>query len=280
MLIRSTGIPYSNFIFRSPDTEGSGGNEGNSEGGNTENLPPAGSEDDSAIKAAIAKAVEEQIAGLKAKNAELIATNKKAKSELEALKSKPTLTEEEYTQFATLKEKIERDEFLRLLTEGKSDEVVERMTKRARLDYESKLAASNEMAAKAEAKAAEIQQKLEATLVNGEITLAAAGSVKPQYVGLIGNMVKDRVKVIDGAVRVVNSEGEIEMSVNGKTPLTVSDLVETLRSDYSDLFVVSTGGGAGGSTKKPQGQSSKLSTEAASKLSMDEFARLRNQGKI
>lgn len=279
MFIRS--IDKYNFIVRSADAEGSGGG---TEGSPTPSTDPgtsdaAPSDAEAEIQKRVEEAVAQAIAGLKRKNEELIGKEKRLKAELEAAAKKPSLSDDEYTQFMTLRERIERDDLLRLFAEGKSDEVIERVTKKTRIEAEVKLAAEAEARAKIEAEAAQLRSRLEQTLIHNEITKASAGSVKPQYQDLVTRLVSDRVKLVDGNVRIVNAEGEVEMTANGAKPLTVSDYIETLRGNMSDLFVTSTGGGAGGSGK-PRSGSTKLSMDAAAELPMEDYMRLRREGKI
>lgn len=272
-------------IVRSADVEGSGGSNGD---GKTETKPNGtgteGAGDtkpvDTDVEALIAKAVAEAVAGLKKKNEEVIGRNKKLTDELAAAKAKPALSDEEYTDYKSLKERLERDEMLRLLADGKSDELIERVTKKTRLDAEAKLAAEAEARTAKEREATEWKSRYEQTLVNVEITKAAAAQVKPQYQDLVTKLVAERVKLMDGNIRVVNADGEIEMTANGAKPLSVGDYIETLRNTYADLFVGSSGGGASGSSKKTTGTSNKLSMEAAANLPMEDFMRLRAEGKI
>lgn len=281
-----TRFNKSEFFLRSADTEGSGGRDGsNTEGGEK---PDANKNDDNDnqnddkndIQKLIEKAVADAVAGLKKKNEEVIGTNKKLKDELSAVKSKPTLSDDEYAEFRSLKEKLERDEMLRLLADGKSEELIERVTKKTRLDAEAKLAAEVEARSTKEREATEWKSRYEQTLVHVEVAKTVATAVKPQYQDLVTKLVAERVKLVDGNVRVVNADGEIEMTANGLKPLAVSDYVETLRSSYSDLFVGSTGGGAGGSGKKSTGTSNRLSMDAVEGMSMEDYARLRTEGKI
>jgi hypothetical protein len=269
-------------ITRNADVEGSGGTEIDGNTTTTTAEPAdttAGNEDP--VQKLIEKAVADAVAGLRKKNEEVIGKNKQLNEQLTAAKAKPTLTEEEYASYASLKEKMERDEMLRLFAEGKSEEVIERVTKRTRLDAEAKLAAEAEARVAKEREASEWKTRYEQTMVNVEIARATAGStVKPAYADLVAKLISDRVKLVDGAVRVVNADGEIEMTGNGTKPLTVADAVEMLRSSYSDLFATSSGGGAGGSPKKGPGSSNKLAMEAAERLSMADYARLRSEGKI
>ena len=270
------------FITRNADVEGSGGAGGNEDGTGGEGAGTGAGDAPPDIAKLVEKAVAEAVAGLKRKNDEVIGANKKLKGELDAAKAKPSLSDEEYTEFKSLKEKIERDEFLRMMTEGKSEEVIERVTKRTRLDAEAKLAAEIETRRTTETQVNQYKSLYEQTLITNEITKSAAPVVKPQYTDLVTKLVGERVKLVDGAIRVVNTDGEIEMTANGAKPLSVADYIETLRASYSDLFVTSSGGGAGGSGNKGAGRgtSNKISADAAEGLGMEDYMRLRAEGKI
>jgi hypothetical protein len=269
-------------LYRNAEGGASGG-EGTttppeaSDGDKTPGSAPSGQED---VTKLIEKAVADAVAGLKRKNEEVIGDNKKLKDQLAQLKTKPSLSDEEYTEFKTLKERMERDELLKALAEGKSEEVIDKVTRKTKIDYEAKLAAEAEATTKAREDALSSRRLLEQTLVNMEITKAAASTVKPPYQDLVTRLLADRVKLVDGAVRVVDADGNIEMGANGNKPLAVSDLLETLRGTYADLFIVSSGGGAAGSGKRPTGTSSKVSVEAAGEMSFEDYARLRNEGRI
>jgi hypothetical protein len=235
-----------------------------------------------AIKAAVEKAVADAVAGLRKKNEEVIGDNKKLKSELANLKTKPTLTEEEHANYLALKERIERDELLKALSEGKSEEVIEKVTRKTRVEYDAKLAAEVEAAAKVKADAESWRVKYEKTRIENEIQRAAAGSVKPEYVELISRIVAERVRISDDAVRIVDDTGTVQNNASGTKPLTVSDYVESLRGAYKDLFVVSTGGGAAGSSTKATGAANKtkMAAELAGELPFQDYERLRKEGRI
>ena len=169
------------FFLRSPDAEGSGGEAPPADQNGAKTGDEGSKDDNTDVAAMIAKAVADAVAGLKTKNAELIGKEKKLKDELAAAKAQPTLSEDEYTEFRSLKERIERDEMLRMLTEGKSEELIERVTKKARIDADTKLAAEAEARAASAREAGEWKSRYEQTLVNIEITKSAAAAVKPQY---------------------------------------------------------------------------------------------------
>lgn len=276
-------------ILRNADIEGSGGNDEATAAAALEAAVAAKIAEDAAkaadsadpAKVAFDKAVADAVAALQKKNVEVIGANKKLKDELAAAKAKPGISDEDFAEFTNLKERIARDELLRLMTEGKSEEALAAVTKRTRIEYEAKIAAEAEKSAKITAESDTWRTRYEQTLVNVEVTKATAGAIKPGYQDLMLKLVDGRVKLIDGEVRVVSADGEIEMTANGAHPLTVGEYIESMRPKYGDLFVPSAGGGAGGSGRKPTGTgSTKVSSEVAANAPMDEYIKLRADGRI
>jgi hypothetical protein len=87
------------------------------------------------------------------------------------------------------------------------------------------------------------------------------------------------VKFVDGQVRVVDADGDVVTGKNGK-PISLAEHIESFRTTYGDLFVTSQGGGAGGSGSQKPSSNGKLSQEAASELSMEDFMAARAKGRI
>ena len=277
------------FIVRSADVEGSGGSEEDTgtptpatddkgASGGTKAPDPA-----TDVKAMIAQEVANAVAGLKKKNDELLGSLKKTKEALDAAKAQPTLTEDEFKRYAELKEKLERDELLAAMADGKTEEVIDKVTRKTRMEADAKLAAEVEARTKAQEAAAEATRKYDDTLISVEITKAAAPHVKPAYSELVTDMVRKNVKLIDGVARVVNSDGEIEMTANGAAPLSLNDYIEGLRNKYADLFLASSGGGAGGSGTPAGGRqatSTKVASEVAGSMTMEQYMAARKSGNI
>lgn len=220
-----------------------------------------------------AERLEKETVGLRNKVDELIGENRK-------LKGKPTLTDEEYAQYRQIQERIARDELLKLMAEGKSEEALDIATKRVRAEYEAKITAEAEEKARIAAEAQSARQALDSTKISIEVTRAASTTVQQEYQPLLETIINKQLKVVDGEVRVVNEDGTVKNGANGK-PMTVTDLIESLRPNYPALFKPSSGGGAGGSSKSSGNLvAGKLTAEAAAELPMDEFIRLRKEGKI
>jgi hypothetical protein len=272
MFIRTSGTIVPQFFRDAADANAGAAEPGNDETGTSTEAPD--------IEKIVAEAVAAATAGLKKKNEELIGKEKALKTELSAVKAKPALSDEEFTEYTTIKGKLERDALLRDLADGKSEDVIERLTRRTRLELEAKVAAEAEQRTAKEAEAAQWRNRYEQTLIDVEVTRAAAALVKPAYQDLVLKLVGEKIKLVDGAVRVVNDNGDIEMTANGARPLAVADYIESLRTNYGDLFVTSAGGGAGGSGKKTPGTSRTVSMELAGEASMEDYVRMRREGKI
>jgi uncharacterized cupin superfamily protein len=271
---------YSKFrVLYAPASEGGGGGEG-IEDTNSSGADDSTGDDD---KAALAKLIEEAVAkateGLKRKNTELIGKTKKLQEDLNAAKNtQPALSDQELQEYRTLKDKMERDEMLRAIAEGKSDEVIAKATSKTRAEYEAKLAAAQAERERLAQEATSARTELETAKISAAITSAAAGAVKPQYQELVERLVRENVRLIDGQVQVVDAQGEPQFSQKG-TPMTVAEYVDTLRPTYSDLFLSASGGGASGSPKN-RGNSNIISLEAAGEMSMENYIKWRKQQAI
>jgi len=228
------------------------------------------------LEARIAKAVEEATKGLKKKNDELLGKVKKAQDEA---KSKTALDNDEYENYRKIKERIERDELLKLMAEGNSEEALAIATRKTKTEMEAVIAVEREEKARLAQEAATARAELDNTKISIAITQAAAPLVKPAYQSLIDKLARDSIKVVDGHPRVVDSEGDVVLAKNGK-PLPISDYIESFRASYGDLFIASQGGGAGGSGAPKAGSGSKITVEAAGDLPMDQFMSARAKGLI
>ena len=119
------------------------------------------------VKAAIQKAVDEQVQGLKTKNTELIQANKDLKTELGGIKSQ--LEGVDLTAVKELLNKAGQDEESKLIAEGKIDEVIQKRTEKMRQEHERLISAEKQRADKAEAYANKFKQ----SVVQGQIVQAA-----------------------------------------------------------------------------------------------------------
>ncbi|MCW2255729.1 hypothetical protein M2263_001820 [Providencia alcalifaciens] len=195
------------------------------------------------IQAAIKAAVDEQVAGLKAKNSELLGANKGVKEELDALKSQ--LGGIDLTAVKDLLSKANMDEESKLIAEGKLDEVIQKRTERLRADYDGKLTAEKERADKAENYANKFRQ----SVVKGQIVQAAIeNGVLKEATGDIAFLAQSQFSLDDnGNAVALDENGEVIIGKDGKTPLTPKEWVEGIRENKPYFWPIAQGSGAQGS---------------------------------
>ena len=131
---------------------------------------------DPAVKAFVEGLVEESVKGLKAKNSELIEREKKAKAASDELAKKLEAFDgvdlEDYKAFQT---RVENDEDLKLIKEGKLDEVIERKTQKHIDAANKRLEEAEEKAAAAEKLADERDKALRTEKLNNQVATKVTG---------------------------------------------------------------------------------------------------------
>lgn len=198
----------------------------------------AGGGDD--IQAQIRAAVEKEVAGLKAKNGELIQSNKALKESLTQFDGiDPQAVKSILAKFAN-------DEEAALIAKGDIDTVLTKRTDRMKLEYEKQI-----QAAKKEAeRLAAANSKLSNSALSEAIMKAASKA------GALPEAMDDIVYRAKAAGFRVNEDGEvvsmngddIVLGKDGKTPLTAIEWAESLRDNASHLWPKAQGTGAPGSS--------------------------------
>ncbi|UNH25075.1 hypothetical protein [Moellerella wisconsensis] len=233
----------------------------------------------SEIQAAIKEAVDEQVAGLKAKNSELLGANKGVKEELDALKSQ--LGGIDLTAVKDLLSKANMDEESKLIAEGKLDEVIQKRTERLRADYDGKLTAEKERADKAENYANKFRQ----SVVKGQIVQAAIeNGVLKEATGDIAFLAQSQFSLDDnGNAVALDENGEVIIGKDGKTPLTPKEWIETIRENKPYFWPVAQGSGAqgsGGASGKKWNDYTEAERADLARTNIDAFKQLqKTQGK-
>ncbi|UNH28187.1 hypothetical protein MNY64_05100 [Moellerella wisconsensis] len=233
----------------------------------------------SEIQAAIKAAVDEQVAGLKAKNSELLGANKGVKEELDALKSQ--LGGIDLTAVKDLLSKANMDEESKLIAEGKLDEVIQKRTERLRADYDGKLTAEKERADKAENYANKFRQ----SVVKGQIVQAAIeNGVLKEATGDIAFLAQSQFSLDDnGNAVALDENGEVIIGKDGKTPLTPKEWIETIRENKPYFWPVAQGSGAqgsGGASGKKWNDYTEAERADLARTNIDAFKQLqKTQGK-
>lgn len=213
----------------------------------------------------IREAVDKEVAGLKANNAQLLQEKKQFQDQLKAFDGiDPIKTKE-------LLARIEGDAEAKMISEGKMDEVLQRRTERLRADYDKKLADAVATAEAAQKRA----QAYQGRVLDDAIRAAAAKA------GVHTHAVDDalfRARTLfalndDGQAVAIGKDGQPLLGRDGKTELTPSEWLESMKESAPHWFPAgSSGGGASGD---PQGQASGAKT-----MKRAAFERLGPQEKI
>jgi hypothetical protein len=186
--------------------------------------------------------IDQAVAGLKAKNTQLMGTVKSTKSELDRLKSQ--FEGLDIDSVKALLTKAATDEETRLLAEGKIDEVLNARTERMRTSFERNLSAEKERADRAEAFANRFRDKV----------LADCIRTAAQKVGALPEAFEDIVLRArgtftlneEGEAVAVDKDGQAILGSDGKTPLSPLEWAESLREIAPHLWPKATGAGETG----------------------------------
>lgn len=206
------------------------------------------------IAAMIQAEVSKAVAGLSAKNQELLDEAKKAKQEKRTLedKLKSLGSETDIEKARALMEQMQADADLRMIVEGGKpayEEVINRRTKSvvSRVEEEKKAyeRQAAEAAARAEAAQNKWRQERLATAVQAATAKAKALPEAAKYIRIEAESLFD-IDDEQGVPRLkegVASERAIDRNGN---PLTLETFVESLRDTNPFFFGQPTGGGANG----------------------------------
>lgn len=213
---------------QAPDDTGSGGGGG---GG-----------DDAA--AAIRKAVDEAVAGLKAKNSELLGKLKERDDKLKSFDGiDPVAVSAMLKRFAD-------DEEAGLIKAGKIDEVLSKRTERMQAEYAKQVKAEQEARARAEGKASKLSARtLAGALRDAAIKTGALPEAMDDIVLRAGTV----WRLNDDGEPVAMNGDEVILGKDGKTPLSPTEWAESLRETAPHLWPKAQGTNAPGSGSGPRG---------------------------
>lgn len=202
---------------------------------------------DPAIQAALKAAIDAEVAGLKAKNAELIGK----------LKEAPKFDKAEYDSLLDLKKKVEANEEMKLLSEGKLEEVLNRRNEAWKRDTEAQIAARDNKLNEYESIVKAKDERLKTLLIDSEVRQAYV-SLDYEPAALDDILLQARMTFVmdeNGSVVPRDSDGVLRMGKDGRTPLKPQEWLEGLVEKKPYLRKASTGAGAnpaqraGGSNK-------------------------------
>ncbi|WP_315360821.1 hypothetical protein [Neisseria bacilliformis] len=188
---------------------------------------------------AVAKAVAEQTAGLKAKNGEVIGDNKKLKEQL----AKFDGIDPEQVR-AILKNFADGEE-ARLIAEGKIDEVLAKRTDKLKGEHQKQLQGRDEQIGTLSARV----RRLSDLAVGGALAAAAgAKGALPESMEAVKALAKGVFVTDDeGNVVALDGDGDVVFGKDGKSPLQIDEWMDGLKERMPNLFAQPKGAGANGS---------------------------------
>jgi hypothetical protein len=195
------------------------------------------------VQALIDAQVAQQVAGLKAKNDELLGSNRQFKEKLAGFDGVDPVKYREYV------ERLDKDEDAQLLAAGKTTELVQKYTGRMRDDHVAQLGEKDKEIEAANNRAKRFEQAVLDNQIRQACTGMHPGAIEDallygrNYFSLDaeGNAVK------------LDAQGRPELGKDGKTPLSPAEWIESLKESKAHWFPASSSGsGSGGSA--PAGQ--------------------------
>jgi hypothetical protein len=187
--------------------------------------------------------IAQEVTGLKSKNSELLGNLQKFKEDLKKFEGI------DVAGLTALKEKMDKDEDLKLIAEGKVMEVVEKHTNRMREQHARDLAAKDELIKAADSRTSKYQQ---AVLDN---------NIRQAAVGLHSAAVEDallharNVFKLDenGHAVQMDEQGRVVLGKDGKSPFSPAEWFEQMKEQKPHWFPAQTSGSGSGDTRQAGG---------------------------
>jgi hypothetical protein len=202
--------------------------------------------------AAIKAAVDAAVAGLKAKNSELLGSLKERTDKLKEFDGiDPTAVRAILTKFAS-------EEEAALLAKGEIDTVLTKRTERMQAEHAKTIKAEQDRATRAEGKASKLAAR---TLAGAVRDAAIKAGAYPEAMEDIVLRAGSLWRLNDEGEPVAMNGEEVILSKDGKTPLTTQEWAESLRETAPHLWPKAQGSNAPGSGSGAR--SGKTMTEAA-----------------
>lgn len=217
------------------------------------------------IEAAVNKAIEPYL-GLQTKNEELMNDLKKSQKHLKQFEGV------DIDKLRALQHQVENDEILRLMSEGKSSEAIEKATEKMQVTHQAELQKLQEALESTQTEAQSNAQLVQSLLVDGGAKQAfiEAGGVKTAQED-VASRAREIWQVENGEPVARDGNGNIIQGKEG--PLTMSEWVAALKETAPHLFPPSEGGGMGGGEGGEGGSS--LEAQILAATARGDFAKLR-----
>lgn len=200
----------------------------------------------------IKEAVEAEVAGLKAKNGELLGTMAQQKEQLKAFEGLDPAA------LKAMKDRLDQDEDVKLLAEGKKNEVIEKYTQRMRDQHKAELEAAAQKTA-AEAARADIYKS---AVLDNQIRAACTG----MHPGAIDDALLHarNTFVLDAKGKAVqlDSEGRPVLGKDGSSPFSPSEWIETQKELKPHWFPAGNSGSGSGAARDGGAGSGKVITRS------------------
>lgn len=249
-----------------PGSEGAGGGGGGSQSVDL-NAPE--------VQKAIQDAVARETAGLKANRDEILDEKRRIREEFDGFKKSWEGLDAESVR--TLMQRFENDEEAKLLAEGKVDEVIAKRTEAARRDAESRVEAAQKALTERDEALAGANAKIAELTIDAAVRSVAvdAGVHKSSLPDIVG-----RARTVFGLgddyeVVAKGPDGSKLYGKDGKSPLSPSEWLESMKREAPHWWPPSAGGGAGGGT----GRNDASGTQDLDKMSSRELLKTGLRGR-
>ncbi len=185
------------------------------------------------IAEATQAAIEKEVAGLKANRDQLKLEKQEARSQLDQLQGQLDSLNDfgGVDKITQLMERIEKDEEMKLLADGKLEDVLERRTERMKADYDSKFDALEKRAIEAEESAKAITRQMKEKVLVDSIRSAAIEAEVQSFAVEDAILRAKNVFSLDENENMVarDASGNILYGPDAKTPLTPSEWLDSLK---------------------------------------------------
>jgi hypothetical protein len=186
----------------------------------------------------------ERVNELNAKVTEFRNSNKKLAEDLKAFEGKKVITEEEHTEFTTLREKAEKG----TLKPEEIETIVEKRTDKMRKQHTSEVTALRTQLDETTGRSKKLHGELEESRVQSAIANTLADIAVPKKGAMQDILSRGRgiwTMNEEGKLIAVDPDGNERMGGDGK-PLTIKEFVNDIVKEAPYLFEDSKGGGARG----------------------------------
>lgn len=177
----------------------------------------------------------------------------------------------------SLLNRFDQDEELKLISEGKHEEVIKKRTERIGAEYKSQITAKDEELTGLRAENEGYRSQVQKLVIDGaSVTAFIKEGGRESAVEDIQLRASRAFKVEKGEAIMRDANNDIVAGKNG--PLTIAEWVEGLRETAPHLFAESNGAGAGGNRSKSGKTGIDAKIEAARKAGdVKELRRLREE---